>query len=62
MSHLKYFDYKGAFAERSKKEINYSQAVRIDNRVEVSGQGKKKDGKYLWLALLTVDRWLGPLH
>ncbi|KAJ4398109.1 hypothetical protein N0V91_010457 [Didymella pomorum] len=39
MSHLQYFDYQGAFAERSKREINYSQAVRIDNRIEVSGQG-----------------------
>lgn len=39
MSHLQYFDYEGAFAERSKREINYSQAVRIDNRIEVSGQG-----------------------
>jgi hypothetical protein len=39
MSHLQYFDYPG-FGERSKKELNYSQAVRIDNRIEVSGQGK----------------------
>ncbi|KAL1655563.1 hypothetical protein SLS61_002028 [Didymella pomorum] len=39
MSHPQYFDYQGAFAERSKREINYSQAVRIDNRIEVSGQG-----------------------
>lgn len=39
MSHLQYFDYEGAFADRSRREINYSQAVRIDNRIEVSGQG-----------------------
>ncbi|KZM22045.1 uncharacterized protein EKO05_0007882 [Ascochyta rabiei] len=38
MSHLQYFDYPG-FGERSKKELNYSQAVRIDNRIEISGQG-----------------------
>jgi hypothetical protein len=38
MSSLKYFDYEG-FGERHKKEINYSQAVRIDNRIEISGQG-----------------------
>ncbi|KAF1935797.1 YjgF-like protein [Clathrospora elynae] len=38
MSHLQYFDYPG-FGERSKRELNYSQAVRIDNRIEVSGQG-----------------------
>ncbi|KAF3048479.1 hypothetical protein E8E11_009149 [Didymella keratinophila] len=40
MSHLQYFDYEGAFAERSERETNYSQAVRIDNRIEVSGQGE----------------------
>ncbi|KAF2628369.1 YjgF-like protein [Macroventuria anomochaeta] len=38
MSHLQYFDYQG-FGERSKRELNYSQAVRIDNRIEISGQG-----------------------
>jgi len=38
MSKLSYFDYAG-FGERSKKDINYSQAVRIDNRIEISGQG-----------------------
>lgn len=38
MSHLQYFDYAG-FGERSKKELNYSQALRIDNRIELSGQG-----------------------
>lgn len=39
MSHLQYFDYPG-YGERSKKDVNYSQAVRIDNRIEISGQGK----------------------
>ncbi|KAL6711410.1 hypothetical protein ACN47E_004344 [Coniothyrium glycines] len=38
MSHLQYFDYAG-FGERSKRELNYSQCVRVDNRIEVSGQG-----------------------
>ncbi|KAJ4305646.1 hypothetical protein N0V90_001177 [Kalmusia sp. IMI 367209] len=38
MSHLQFFDYPG-FGERSKKDVNYSQAVRIDNRIEISGQG-----------------------
>jgi hypothetical protein len=38
MSHLQYFNYPG-FGERSRKEVHYSQAVRIDNRIEVSGQG-----------------------
>lgn len=38
MSHLQYFDYPG-FGEQAKKQMNYSQAVRIDNRIELSGQG-----------------------
>lgn len=38
MSHLQYFDYPG-FGERSKDIFNYSQAVRIDKRIEISGQG-----------------------
>ncbi|KAF2728020.1 YjgF-like protein [Polyplosphaeria fusca] len=38
MSHLQYFDYPG-FGERVRKETYYSQAVRIDNRIEISGQG-----------------------
>ncbi|KAJ4364928.1 hypothetical protein N0V95_000575 [Ascochyta clinopodiicola] len=38
MSHLQYFDYPG-FGEHAKKDFNYSQAVRIDNRIEISGQG-----------------------
>lgn len=42
MSHLQYFDYEGAFAERFRREINYSQVVRIDNRIEASGQGVSK--------------------
>ena len=39
MSHLTYYDYPG-FGERSKKDVNYSQAVRIDNRSETFGQGE----------------------
>ncbi|KAJ4993211.1 l-psp endoribonuclease family protein [Stagonosporopsis vannaccii] len=38
MSHLQYFDYEG-FGQRSKRDINYSQVARIDNRIEISGQG-----------------------
>ncbi|KAL1593486.1 hypothetical protein SLS59_009367 [Nothophoma quercina] len=38
MSHLQHFDYPG-FGERSKDIFNYSQAVRIDKRIEISGQG-----------------------
>jgi enamine deaminase RidA (YjgF/YER057c/UK114 family) len=39
MSSLQYFDYEG-FGARSKKDINYSQAVRIGDRIEISGQGQ----------------------
>ncbi|KAF1962122.1 endoribonuclease L-psp family protein [Byssothecium circinans] len=38
MANLQYFNYPG-FGERSRKDVHYSQAVRIDNRIEVSGQG-----------------------
>ena len=57
MSHLQYFDYPG-FGERSKRDLNYSQAVRIDNRIEVSGQGTSTP-----LDMLSYSdrlRWLGP--
>jgi hypothetical protein len=38
MSKLHYFDYEG-FGERNKKNLNYSQAVRIGDRIEISSQG-----------------------
>lgn len=38
MSHLEYFDYPG-FGERAKQHLNSSQAVRIGNLIEISGQG-----------------------
>ena len=38
MSHLQYFDYEG-FGDNMKRDLNYSQAVRIGDRIEVSGQG-----------------------
>jgi hypothetical protein len=39
MSHLTYTNYAG-FGERAKKDIHYSQAVRIGDFIEISGQGK----------------------
>jgi enamine deaminase RidA (YjgF/YER057c/UK114 family) len=60
MSHLHYFDYPG-FGERSKKALNYSQAVRIDNRIEISGQGNFEQEHYARI-VLTVYRRLGSLH
>ncbi|KAF2854190.1 hypothetical protein T440DRAFT_388133, partial [Plenodomus tracheiphilus IPT5] len=33
-----YFDYAG-FGERSKQNLNYSQAVRIEYKIGISGQG-----------------------
>jgi hypothetical protein len=38
ISSLQYFIYKD-FGERSKQEFNYSQAVRIGDRIKVSSQG-----------------------
>ncbi|KAF2123151.1 putative translation initiation inhibitor [Lophiotrema nucula] len=38
MSHLQYFSYPG-FGDRVRKDTHYAQAVRIDNRIEISGQG-----------------------
>ncbi|KAF2183459.1 YjgF-like protein [Zopfia rhizophila CBS 207.26] len=38
MSHLQYFDYEG-FGVRVRKETHYSQAVRIGDIIEISGQG-----------------------
>ncbi|KAL4913897.1 Endoribonuclease L-PSP/chorismate mutase-like protein [Aspergillus aurantiobrunneus] len=38
MSHLQYFSYKG-FGEHVRDALSYSQAVRIDDRIEVAGQG-----------------------
>ena len=38
MSHLQYFDYEG-FGKRVRQDTHYSQAVRIGNRIEISGQG-----------------------
>lgn len=39
MSNLKYSCYAGA-GEWARDNIGYSQAVRIGNRIECSGQGK----------------------
>ncbi|TFK21034.1 endoribonuclease L-psp family protein, partial [Coprinopsis marcescibilis] len=38
MAHLQYFNYKG-FGEDVKEKYWYSQAVRIGDRIECSGQG-----------------------
>jgi len=38
MSHLQYSDYEG-FGQKARKEIHYSQAVRIGDIIEISGQG-----------------------
>jgi enamine deaminase RidA (YjgF/YER057c/UK114 family) len=56
MSNLQYFDYKG-FGERSKKDLNYSQAVRIDNRIEISGQGSLERMAYSHNLLTISGGW-----
>ncbi|KAF3053526.1 hypothetical protein E8E11_011344 [Didymella keratinophila] len=38
MSHLQYYAYKGV-GERNKGKYGYSQAVRVGDRIECSGQG-----------------------
>ncbi|KAI1759239.1 putative L-PSP endoribonuclease family protein [Hypoxylon sp. FL1150] len=38
MSHLQYSSYPGV-GERNRKQFKYSQAVRVDNRIECAGQG-----------------------
>ncbi|SPO07328.1 related to L-PSP endoribonuclease family protein [Cephalotrichum gorgonifer] len=38
MSHLQYFSYEG-FGDRVRTETHYSQAVRIGDKIEISGQG-----------------------
>ena len=42
MSHLKYFNYDdgGKFDTYQKDALWYSQGVRIDNKIELSGQGE----------------------
>lgn len=39
MSHLKYYSYDGV-GTRNKENFSYSQAVRVGDRIEISGQGK----------------------
>lgn len=38
MAHLQYFSYPGV-GERKTEQMHYSQAVRIGDRIECSGQG-----------------------
>lgn len=38
MSHLQYFSYPGV-GERNRKAYRYSQAVKVGDRIECSGQG-----------------------
>lgn len=56
MSHLQYFDYPG-FGERAKQHLNSSQAVRIGNRIEISGQGISHPAFSSNISL-TSCRWL----
>lgn len=39
MSHLTYYNYDGV-GQRNRQNFKYSQAVRVDDRIECSGQGK----------------------
>lgn len=39
MSHLTYYNYEG-FGQEAHQEYWYSQAVRVGDRIECSGQGR----------------------
>lgn len=39
MAHLTYYNYPGV-GETHRRDYHYSQAVRIGDRIECSGQGK----------------------
>lgn len=41
MSNLKYFDYDG-YGKFARENYGYSQAVRVGDRIEISGQGMRK--------------------
>jgi hypothetical protein len=43
MSHLQYYCYDG-WGQKAKRDFNYSQAVRIGDRIECAGQGMKIQG------------------
>ena len=50
MSHLQYYQYPG-YGEASQKNLHYSQAVRVGDRIELSGQGMKSLAVSLFIAL-----------
>lgn len=39
MSNLKYYSYNGV-GEKNVEKYSYNQAVRVGDRIEISGQGK----------------------
>ncbi|OIW28737.1 L-PSP endoribonuclease family protein [Coniochaeta ligniaria NRRL 30616] len=66
MSHLKYYAYEGQGVEKQQK-FSYSQAVRIGDRIECSGQGgwdpitgefEKEINAQIDLAFANVERCL----
>ncbi|EWZ80791.1 hypothetical protein NW765_014959 [Fusarium oxysporum] len=42
MSHLKYYAYDGVGA-RNKQQFKYSQAVRVGDKIECTGQGTRME-------------------
>lgn len=40
MSDLQYFNYKGYGTEKAEKQFRYSQAVRVGDTIQCSGQGR----------------------
>lgn len=42
MSHLRFYNYPGV-GEQNNQTFSYSQAVRIGDRIEISGQGELRN-------------------
>lgn len=62
MSDLKYTTYPG-FGEYVRENLGYSQSVRVDNRIECSGQGKLtyKSVLHARLRLTNLGGWYPEL-
>ena len=59
MSHLKYYAYE-PFGSRQRQNFHYSQAVRVGDRIECSGQGVSLNPPPFLLAVLQQPLHPGP--
>jgi hypothetical protein len=62
MSGLKFYSYEG-MGQHLLRDLGYSQAVRVGDRIEVCGQGERN--KTPWYGLdsnvIFVTRWMAQL-